>query len=91
MASHQRSQGKSTDTGFPSLPSAPRVEANEHMHVIVQDSEHRAPDREVSHQLLETIIDPLLAMFVLRTAQKSATDASGDAMIPRRNRFINDG
>jgi hypothetical protein len=73
------------------LPSPPRVESNEHMQVIVQDGKHRALDREHPDQLLEPVLDLLLAMFASLSAQKSAADVPGDAMIPGRNRPIDDG
>jgi len=61
------------------------------MQVIVHDGKPREFDGEHANQLLEPVLDPLLAIFISRSTQKRAADASGNAMIPGRNRLIDDG
>jgi hypothetical protein len=59
--------------------------------VIVHNSEPRTLDGEHPDQVLEPVLDPLLAVFISLSAQKRAADASGNAMIPGRDRLIDDG
>ncbi len=61
------------------------------MQVIVHDGKPRELDGEHPNQLLEPVLDPLLAIFISLSTQKGAADASGNAMIPGGNRLIDDG
>jgi hypothetical protein len=59
--------------------------------VVLRDGKPRALDGEHPDQILEPVLDPLLAMFASLSAQERAADASGNAMIPMCNRLIDDG
>jgi hypothetical protein len=56
--------------------------------MVIEHGKAADGDREGLGQFPQPILDPLFAVGVTFTQQKSASDTPGDAVIPSRNRRI---